>query len=286
MPEQHLLPIALPRGRSGNTGYLTVYFSPRLKEPGVLHDYMEWMRWPDTLASLTIRIGLSDGAATSWVVPTPVGVSADPKKWQNTFRQLTPVDPYRFVDWSKAPLQTVATSDFSEAVLELYAGVAGASPNHPPSGGDLLGAPQASVLSGAPLGEVVSYVQPMEGERLEAAREPDWDFHEYVSLLGAHPEVLRHLGLAVDVEIQFPAGVGKPTSVTVRTDYEAQYGANGAREAGCRRGSWMPSWPNRIPPPATTSRPTGSWSSGSRVPTCPFWTRSPRQGGCMDWSSA
>ena len=33
MPEQHLLPIALPRGRSGNTGYLTVYYAPRLKDP-------------------------------------------------------------------------------------------------------------------------------------------------------------------------------------------------------------------------------------------------------------
>ena len=232
MPEQHLLPIALPRGRSGNTGYLTIYYAPRLKEPGVLNDYTEWMRWPDTLNSLNLQVGLSDNVTNVWVTPTQVGITPDPVKWANTFRATTPVKPHRFIDWSQTPLQTVPTSDFNEAVLDLYTKIAADHPTHPPSGLDLLTIPQATVLterSGA-LVAAVSYLQPMEGERLEEAGDPEWDFHEYVSLLGAHPEVLRHLGIAVDYEIQFPANLTKPTSVTVHTDYEAQYGLNGARE--------------------------------------------------------
>ncbi len=231
MPEQHLLPIALPRGRNGNIGYLTIYFAPRLKEPGVLNDYTEWMRWPDTLGSLNIRVQLADSLTSVWVSPAQVGITPDPLKWANTFRATTPVSPHRFIDWSQTPLQTVPTSDFNEAVLDLYTRIASDNPDHPPSGSSLLNIPEASVLTerGGALDAAVSYVQPMEGERLEEASDPDWDFHEYVSLLGSHPEVLRHLGLAVDYEIPFPANLTKPTSVMVATDYEAQYGGNGAR---------------------------------------------------------
>ena len=246
MPEQHLLPIALPRGRIGDTGYLTVYYAPRLKEPGVLNDYPAWMRWPDTLNRLTIQVGLSDELTNGWVPPTQVGITPDPAKWASTFRGTTPIKPHRFIDWSQTPLQTVATSDFSEAVLDLYTSIAAGHPTHPPSGLDLLAIPQATVLTDrdSTLDETVAYLQPMEGEsegeRLEeicgqdpAACEPDWDFHEYVSLLGAHPEVLRHLGIAVDYEFQFPTDPTKPTkptSVTVRTNYEVLFGQKGARE--------------------------------------------------------
>ena len=231
MPEQHLLPIALPRGRNANTGYLTIYFAPRLKEPGILNDYMEWMRWPDTLASLNIRVQIADSSRSGWVTPVQVGITPDPLKWANTFRAMTPVSPHRFIDWSQTPLQTVPTSDFNEAVLDLYTRIAADHPSHPPLGLDLLNIPEATVLTerGGALDAAVSYLQPMKGERLEEAGDPDWDFHEYVSLLGSHPEVLRHLGLAVDYEIPFPANLSNPTSVMVATDYEARYGANGAR---------------------------------------------------------
>ncbi len=46
MPVNHLLPFALPRGRTGSTGRLTVYFSPRLKEGGRLGRYNAWVDWP------------------------------------------------------------------------------------------------------------------------------------------------------------------------------------------------------------------------------------------------
>jgi len=235
MPEQHLLPIALPRGRSGNTGFLTVYYAPRLKQavPNGLMDYPEWMHWPDTLNSLTIQLRLGDSATSVWVTPTAVGISPDPDKWTNTFRGATPIKPHRFIDWSQTPLLPVPTSDFTEAVLDLYASIAANYPTNPPPGNDLLGVPDAAVLSSDALDAVVSSVEPMEMEgekQLEEPRDPEWDFHEYVSMLGAHPEVLRHLGLAVEYEFQFPGAFGDPVSAMVRTNYEGLYGGNGARE--------------------------------------------------------
>ena len=55
MPVNHLLPFALPRGRDGTTGRLTVYFSPRLKERARLGRYAAWVDWPATLAGLDPR---------------------------------------------------------------------------------------------------------------------------------------------------------------------------------------------------------------------------------------
>ena len=65
MPVQHLLPFALPTGRDGNTGRLTVYFSPRLKEAGVLSDYSEWLDWPATLdgPNLSLVVEVNDSLA-------------------------------------------------------------------------------------------------------------------------------------------------------------------------------------------------------------------------------
>ena len=48
-------------------------------------------------------------------------------------------------------------------------------------------------------------------------RDPEWDFHEFVSLLGNHPQLLRILGIAVELEVDLPAD---PDNVRVHTDYD------------------------------------------------------------------
>jgi hypothetical protein len=78
-----------------------------------------------------------------------------------------------------------------------------------------------------PLARTTDQMRPMEGDRLEKARDPRWDFHELISLLGHHPELLRHLGLAVDLEVELPPN---PTSVGVTTDYEVRHPAGQAHE--------------------------------------------------------
>ncbi len=59
------------------------------------------------------------------------------------------------------------------------------------------------------------YVAPMDGDerpRIDEPRDPEWDFHEFVSLLGHHPQLLRILGIAVELEVDLPAD---PDSVRV-----------------------------------------------------------------------
>ena len=66
------------------------------------------------------------------------------------------------------------------------------------------------------------YVAPMtdkDRDRIEEPRDPEWDFHEFVSLLGHHPELLRILGIAVELEVNLPgelrsAFASTPTTTT------------------------------------------------------------------------
>ncbi len=221
MPVQHLLPVALPRGKSGNTGRITLYFSPRLKQSGILADYPEWMNWPETLARMHVRLGLQDNSQSDWVSLNRVSVVPDLLKWRNLFAAATPVNPHRFVDWSKAPYETVATSEFNEAVLDMYAGIAVAHSTLPPSDDDVFSLPQSRRLNSA-VESAVNYLQPMQSkvtDRLEEPADPEWDFHAYISLLGGHPELLRHLGIAVDYEFAFPNNLPVPIRVVVDTDY-------------------------------------------------------------------
>ena len=145
--------------------------------------------------------------------------------WTAVFGQNTPVQPHRFVDFSETPLQPMASGDFSEAVLDLYVALARSYPGGPPRGSDLValaaaaGLPLDSSDGSGPgsLAEAAAYRAPME----DAAEEEDetgprFDFHAALSLLGHHPELLRHLGLAIDLEVDL---IASPTSVGVTTGY-------------------------------------------------------------------
>ena len=219
MPERHLLPIPLPRGRTGDVGHLTVYFSPRLREAGPLSDYPDWRHWAATVNALSIEV-VVDGVVST---PTRVTPGAEPALWDAVFAQDTPVKAHRPTDWTATPLDTMPVSDFTEAVLALYARIAADHPDGPPGGDDVLTLPEALFLGDAagPLTAAVDHLRPMEGDRLEAARDPEWDFHELVSLLGHHPELLRLLGIAVDLQVELPPN---PSTVVVRTNYENTFG--------------------------------------------------------------
>lgn len=211
----HLLPFALPHGRTNNVGQLTVYFSPRLKEAGRLLRYPTFLDWPAFLATRNLRVQVNGVDAN----PRPVGVSASSSVWRAVFDRETPVKAHRFVDFSTTPVLPMASSDFSEDVLELYLSLARLHPDGPPTGTGLLALARAAGLNLDPaagetgsLSEAAAYRAPMvdavDPDASVAA--PEFDFHASVSLLGHHPELLRHLGLAVDLEIDLPAN---PTEV-------------------------------------------------------------------------
>ncbi len=232
MPVRHLLPFALPTGRTGRIGRLTVYLSPRLKEKGRLRDYPEFLDWP---ATLTSRLGLQvriDGAVVSHRV-----VSAPPSSdvWTAVFGPRAPVNAHRFVDFSATVIQPMATSDFSTAVLDLYVRAAREHPDGPPGGGELLAlARAAGLLDGSgsdpepgSLAEAEAYRAPMDDPDTGEPEAPGFDVHASISLLGHHPELLRQLGLAIDLEVDLSAA---PTRVSVTTGYGGPGGL--ALEAG------------------------------------------------------
>ena len=221
MPVNHLLPFALPRGRTGSTGRLTVYFSPRLKEGGRLGRYNAWVDWPLTLSTLTLTVTVNGTDIT----PTPVGIQASSAVWRAVFAPRTPVAPHRFVDFSDTPRQPMASSDFSERILELYLGMAREHPEGPPGGDELVALATAAGLNLEPegasnsLAEAAAYRAPMTDaiDVDEPIPDPEFDFHASVSLLGHHPELLRHLGLAVDLEV--PGLPANPTRVSVTAGF-------------------------------------------------------------------
>ncbi len=219
MPERHLLPIPLPHGRAGQTGFLTVYFAPRLRERGPLSDYPEWEQWADTVNAMTIAVVINGVPQ----VPTRVTPLAEPAAWQAVFADDTPVSGHRPKDWRSLAakgLQVGPGGDFSEAILHLYAAFAKTYPAGPPAGDEALTLPEAEVLTSDGAAAATAYVTPMpgkRGERIEKARDPEWDFHEFVTLLGHHPQLLRILGIAVELEVVLPAN---PVSVRVRTNYD------------------------------------------------------------------
>mgnify|MGYP000897100303 CR=1 FL=1 len=89
MPRRCLVPIPLPHGRTGNTGRLSIYFSPRLLEGGVLSDYPDWRDWPAALASFSYRVHVN-GAQVPFSVVSPVPSTT---KWKAVFAAATPVEP-------------------------------------------------------------------------------------------------------------------------------------------------------------------------------------------------
>lgn len=241
MKPRHLLPIPLPAGRTGDTGHLSVYFSFRLKDDGLLGrpDYPELEDWPDTLGSrLQIQVDVDGTIVNHRLVSPPPSSTV----WGALFppQDPVPVKGHRFKDWSQGPaVEPMASSDFSEAVLDLYVALADGHPEHPPAGTDLVSIDEATVLLDGrtdpedparpgSLDEANDYAAPMDESRHDEddseLDKPSWDFHEYVSLLGHHPELLRHCGLVVDLDIDLPAGAS-PGLVTVRTGFDQSPGA-------------------------------------------------------------
>lgn len=221
MHERHLLTIPLPHGRTDDAGRLTVYFSPRLRETAPLSQYPEWQRWGAwidhqfALGNIEVHV---DGAPVSF---TRVGPMVDPAVWPAVFADDTPVRGHRATKWDEFAQKRLLIGpggDFSEAVLRYYAAMAATHPDVPPSGEAALDLPQAHVLTSEGAKAATEYVKPMEGERMEEIADPGWDFHQYVSILGHHPELLRLLGLAVELEVDLPAS---PSDVRVAVaDYD------------------------------------------------------------------
>ena len=224
MPERHLLPIPLPHGRTGATGFLTIYFSPDSRRAGSSRTIPSGAHWADTVNTSTIRVEV-DGVLLNAV---RVGIRADPAIWG---RDVPPRHGRRPAPLRRLVVHPAATCRRATSTKPSWTSTPVSRPATPNSHRRATHSQgcrkQPCCGPGGTLDAAMAYVRPMDGDRIEAPQDPEWDFHAYVSLLGHHPQLLRHLGLAVDVEVALPAA---PSTVLVRTDYQQRFGAGGARQ--------------------------------------------------------
>lgn len=224
MPLRHLVVTPLPRGRSGNTLFLSVHLSPRLREKGVLADYPDLADWGQfvTAAPALAFQPLLDGAARPGLTVTTVSPPVDPATWRALFGDPptgVPVEPFAFRDLSQIDLTALDSGALSEQVMALVRTISE------------LGAAEATRA------EVLAAAGPLFDQLLPPARAffgpvgdgtdpapPSNEFHDQLGPLGAHPHLMRLLGLVFDLEVTLPAGAGTFAEVAVRTNWPAKTG--------------------------------------------------------------
>ena len=228
--------LTLPHGLLTEGGKVSVYFAPRLQAgtgpKRFLADFPEWLEWPTTLAGLldpaTFEI-TAQGVPLTWSIP-PDSVDARLDVWQALFPPDLVVES---PDSDRPQFQGTRFEEreFAERLTALYTSVARGAPNGPPTAGAFLNSPQVTGLfqaSGA-LGSVAqsarSFIGSGDGSgpgNTDDAQDPvQWDFHQWVSVLGQYPELLRLLGIVVDLEVSNPPlpAPGQDFHIETRTAY-------------------------------------------------------------------
>lgn len=221
MPERHLIVTPLPNGRSGNTGFLSVYFAPRLREAGILADYPDFRDWANLAAGLSAQI-LLDGVALAPGAITRVSPAPMTAAWRAVFgppaTSPLPVQVATFIDRRTSAMVTMDSAALASLTTELYRLVAtlGTSPALRET---VLGATQP-ILDGPIVGAAPFMEQVGNGDTPQT---PTYEFHDVLRMLQAHPYLLRVLGLVMDFQINLGASV--PAEVQVRTDWAGTTGA-------------------------------------------------------------
>lgn len=228
MPERHLLVLPLPTGRTGSMGRLSVFFSPRLVEVGAsetLRDYPDWRAWPDVIndPAFTFEV-LLDGTQVPNV--NVVSPAADPAVWAAVFggpiTTEVAVEPYRFVDRTGTPFPFAYSPTALHAdALTAYHQLATEFADRIPTAAERRAVSALEGLLGDNLDAALAFMQPLEPQATATAQEPSLEFHASITHLGAHPMLLRLLGIVIDVEIPLPANT--PTGVSVRTNYPSLF---------------------------------------------------------------
>lgn len=224
MPLRHLVVTPLPNGRSGNTLFLSVHLSPRLREKGVLADYgdfADWGSFVNSAPALQFQ-PLIDGAPRPGVTVAAVSPPVDPDVWRAVWGDPptnVPVSEFAFRDRSDIDLAAIDSSALSEQMMALVRAISA------------LGAANATRA------HVVAAAGPLFDDLLPPARDffaqvgngddpapPSDEFHDQLGPLCAHPFLMRALGLVFDLEVTLPAGGAAINHIAVRTNWPAKSG--------------------------------------------------------------
>jgi hypothetical protein len=253
VPIAHVIVTPLPNGattQTPRTGYLSVHLAPRLREVGRLRDYPAWRNWPGwwtARAGFQVRV---DGLVRPHTIVSP---PPDPDVWRAVFgppngNQIE-VKEWTFVDRTNPNLTSQDPTGLADATERLYEALVSGLGDNQPTTTDVLGAGSEIFSDGGLLEGAQTYY----GTPLRATRDVgtiDLDFHAALAQLGAHPTLLRHLGLVFDLEVDLPAGFNTvtvlpsglgppdafpvPMTMQVNSDFRAK-----VRDAERLDGGWL-----------------------------------------------
>ncbi|HEY7282468.1 MAG TPA: hypothetical protein VID47_12835 [Actinomycetota bacterium] len=248
---QRVIWTAIPNGTtSGGDLRVTAYVSPRLMSSSAaiqdLSNWPEWVDWPATLTAASIFVEIGGVAQAANL--DPASDPPDSAVWTKLFPSSSPVRPYDFDDRFKGldarRIRSIPLAPVMDFIQQHYTDVAVGSPTEFPTAADLL--PVFVPLSFQSRRTEDLKVQQIEGQLNQTKALGDlgsaqlnflqakmfhkvyWqrvpkvdlsptveevDFHQAIGGLNGFPRLLRRLGLAVDLVVPVPAGVGSPTNV-------------------------------------------------------------------------
>ena len=233
----------------------SVFIGPRLTSsemsPRELQDWPDFLDWPASVAGATFKLKFAGGDE----VDATVTSAPSSTLWQLLFSDTTPVKPFQFDDLSGRWFRSYPAADTYRFLKDEYTRIAINHAKEFPSILDLIGSDNSpDHLADIFLEE--SDVKPLLKERLEekllakkaigpadfsdpaiwffqlreflkprtqninpdeTLPEPEFDFHEMISSMGDYPEIMRRMGIVLDLEADLPDSFATSPSVVVET---------------------------------------------------------------------
>jgi hypothetical protein len=241
---QQILWTALPDGQADDGSHrvkFSVLVSPRLQNGARLDAFDDFLDWPRTLSRIRFRAHVG-GDSFSEGAELQRAAQASSELWNALFLPETFVRPHTFDDFSEQLIHSYPALNVLGFIREQYTkiGIA-ASLNLPTieslTGDDSFGqialdtkedgrgrrrkmlreqiaAIRPHALPPGPRNPPLDFAQveafhttnpPRQPSEVPPISVPKIDFHQMVSLLGEHPEILRALGLIVDFTLKLPS---------------------------------------------------------------------------------
>jgi len=223
MPLSHLVIIPCPNGTAPNGSYrVSLFLAPRLREAGSLADYPLWREWGTRVANLQFRLFDGNNMVPPANAPiTVVSAPVDPAVWQAVFGsrprhwEKVKVDPAALIDRTTPKLTTADAAGLADSVEALYTAIAAFGAKQPDA--ELVAEAMQAVGLATPLATMVPFLDTVGNEA--DPQPPSYDFHDIMRIAAAHPELMRRLGLVVDLEVDVSAAATPPTELQIRTNF-------------------------------------------------------------------
>lgn len=211
---------------------LSARFMPAQPPPPTmkLRDFPDFLDWPATVEQIRFSVVFKNGPLVGFDPDTGVrrNVPAPPRDitgseitsvWKELFDRETVVIPYQFDDQTQKDTVTYQVAEVSEFVESKYLDMAQQQP-----GGPSNTAPQRASLRAAlldinvnnSLDNVEQFNRALESPpRDGSSSPPSLDFHEMVASFGEYSQLMRSLGLVIELEVPLTPDIRLEDSVRV-----------------------------------------------------------------------